>query len=89
MLTSIEQILTPPFLYKYLHLVYFYDFMSPEDAIVFYEFLIKRDELKREDYHCVSGFINALCYVPFVEVKGENKENVNTTIRNKLLQYFE
>jgi hypothetical protein len=43
MLRSIETIITPPFLYKYLHLTYFYDFLTPEDASIFYDFLIKRD----------------------------------------------
>lgn len=42
-LSSIDNIITPFFLYKYLHLIYFYDYMTVENAVVFYDFITKKN----------------------------------------------
>lgn len=83
---SIEIIIQPQLYQKIIILIYGYGYLAPENAVKLYKFIVSRDTRLYSDHNIVFNLLNTICYIPFVEIVGENNEI--TTIRKMLLAYF-
>lgn len=72
---EIEAIVSSSFLYKYENLLAHYEYMSPENAELFCQYLVSVDQARVQNFNLFKIIINAFTKLPYVEIN-PHKETI-------------